>query len=432
MPSIFALLDCNNFYVSCERVFNPGLAGKPVVVLSNNDGCVIARSNEAKALGIGMGEPYFRCKALLERHQVRIFSSNYALYGDMSRRVMEVLGALEPEVEVYSIDEAFFRLPGAAEETLRRLGGRIRQIIGQYTGIPVSIGFGATKTLAKIANRLAKTNPEHEGVFALLPDGDIDAVLKRIAVGEVWGIGPRSSRKLAGRGIRTAFDLSRADEAWVRRNLSVTGVRTSHELRGIPCFSLEETPSPPHSLACSRSFGTPVSTLAEMREASVSYVSRAAEKLRQQRLQAGCLTLYLTTNRFRADQPQHAVGRTLILASPTADTSVLIAQVVRGLKELFRPGYAYQKVGVILTDLIPARIHQVNLFVPPGRNRGNLQQALDRINRIWGRDTLQYASAGLSKPWHHKQVRKSPSYTTNWRELPVVQATGDRRRGRRR
>ena len=423
MPPLFALLDCNNFYVSCERVFNPELEGQPVVVLSNNDGCIIARSNEAKALGIKMGEPYFRSKPLLDRNRVRVFSSNYALYGDMSQRVMEVLGCLEPEVEVYSIDEAFIRLPAAGEETLRILGREIRSRIRQHTGIPVSIGFAPTKTLAKLANRLAKKHPEHGGVFVILPDSDTGSVLKDIGVGEVWGVGGRSTRKLADHGIRTAYDLSRANETWIRKHLSLTGVRTMHELRGLSCFPLEETPQPKHSIACSRSFGALVTELRAMHEAAVCYVSRAAEKLRAQQLKAGCLILYLTTNRFRTDQPQYANSRTITLPCPTADTALLIEQATRCLKELFRPGYAYQKVGVVLSDLIPGHIHQGNLFITSRRNRDTLLLALDRINLRWGKDTLQYASAGLNKPWHHKQGMKSPSYTTSWRELPVVQAS---------
>ena len=420
MPSIFGLLDCNNFYVSCERLFNPGLEGKPVVVLSNNDGCVIARSNEAKALGIGMGEPYFRCKSLLEHHRVRVFSSNYALYGDMSQRVMEVLGGLESEVEVYSIDEAFLRLPMASAASLRATGGTLRRTIRRHTGIPVSIGYGPTKTLAKIANRIAKKQPGHDGVFAMGPGSDIEGILRDIEVGDVWGIGRRSAQKLALRGIRTAFDLSRADEAWVRRQLSIATVRTMHELRGIPCFSLEESPPPKHSIACSRSFGVLVAEQAQMREATITYVCRAAEKLREQHLKAASLTVYLTTNRHRADLPQYVGSRTIALPSPTGDTSALIEAATRLLAELFRPGYLYQKVGVILADLTPGHLQQPHLFLAPRRNRDNLDQALDRINRRWGRDTLQYGGAGLSKPWHNRRGMKSPSYTTSWQELPVV------------
>ncbi|NTV15171.1 MAG: Y-family DNA polymerase [Desulfobulbaceae bacterium] len=424
MPPLFALVDCNNFYVSCERVFKPELAGKPVVVLSNNDGCIIARSNETKALGIKMGEPYFRCLPLIERHQIKVFSSNYALYGDMSQRVMDVLGQLEPQVEIYSIDEAFIRLPAAKEEALGVIGHNIRRTVRQHTGMPVSVGFGSTKTLAKIANRIAKKNPAHGGIFSLVPGRDIDAVLKAVEVGDVWGIGGRSTQKLAGKGIHTAYDLSRADERWVRKNLSITGVRTMHELQGISCYPLEEMPPSKQSIACSRSFGVPVIALKDMLEAAASYVARAAEKLREQKLTAGCVTMYLTTNRFRNDQAQYSNSKTVTMSSPTADTAELIAQAGRCLKELFRAGYIYQKVGVVLTDLVSENISQANLFTRPRRNRASLLEALDQINHRWGNDTLQYASAGLAKPWQHKRTMKSPSYTTNWGQLPVVNASG--------
>ncbi len=422
MPTTFALLDCNNFYVSCERVFNPKLIGKPVVVLSNNDGCIIARSNEAKELGIKMGEPYFRCQPLLEHHQVHVFSSNYALYGDMSQRVMEVLSRLEPQVEVYSIDEAFLRLPAGDEKTLRLIGKNICRTIRQHTGIPVSIGFGPTKTLAKIANRIAKKNPAQRGGCIISAGDDLPPILKSMPVSEVWGIGGRATKKLAGQGIRTAYDLSRADANWLKKNLSITGVRTMRELQGVSCFPLTEIPPPKHSMACSRSFGTPVSELKDMHEATVTYVARAAEKIRAQQLKAGCLTLYLNTNRFSSSQPQYANNRTITLPYPTADTATLIAQAVATLKDLFRPGYAYQKVGVILTALTPEHIQQGNLFLTPRPNTDNLLLALDRINHRWGQDTLQYGSAGLDKPWHHKQNMKSPSYTTSWHELPVALA----------
>lgn len=420
--AVFALLDCNNFYVSCERVFNPALAGRPVVVLSNNDGCIIARSNEAKALGIAMGEPYFRCRPLLERHGVRVLSSNYALYGDMSRRVMEILAGLEPEVEIYSIDEAFFRLPAADEATLRQTGERICRIIGRDTGIPVSLGFGPSKTLAKLANRLAKQNPAHGGVFVMPPVAEERGeILQTVAVGDVWGIGSRSARKLSGRGIRSAADLSRADEEWVRRRLGIGGVRVIHELRGISCFSLENGPTPPHSLACSRTFGTAVDTLAELRAATAAYVARAAEKLRGQGLQAGSLTLYLTTNSFRPDLPQYANSRTLILAAPSADTGRLLAGAAGCLAEIYQPGYEYRKVGVILSDLSSGRVRQGHLFAATLPDRPLLQQALDRVNRRWGRDTLRYATTGLGLGKRlPRQAGKSPSYTTSWQELPVA------------
>jgi DNA polymerase V len=422
-PSLYALLDCNNFYASCERVFRPDLEGRPLVVLSNNDGCVIARSAEAKALGIGMGEPFHRCRPLLATHQVQVFSSNYALYGDLSRRVMEVLGRLEPEVEVYSIDEAFFRLPQAAPAALLANGRAIRATIRRQVGLPVSIGYGPTKTLAKIANRIAKKQPAHGGVLAIMPGQDVEQLLGTIEVGEIWGIGPHSARKLAARGICTGRDFKNADAALVRKLLTVTGARTQLELRGTPCIDLEAAPPPRKSIVTSRSFGQPVTSLADLREAVATYVTIAAEKLRGSGQKAGCLQVFLTTNRFRADAPQYANSQARTLGRATAATPELIGRALALLDELYRPGYVYQKVGVMLLDLRPEAGGQDELFTPPAspKNR-ELMGALDNINHRWGRDTLRYAATGLARPWWLRQAKKSPAYTTNWAELPVAKA----------
>ena len=422
MPTIFALIDCNNFYSSCERVFNPELEGKPVVVLSNNDGCIIARSNEAKALGIKMGEPYFRCKPLIERHRVRVFSSNYALYGDMSQRVMEILSHLEPEVEIYSIDEAFFRLPQANEESLLENGRNIRATVKKLVGIPVSIGYGPTKTLAKIANRVAKKHPEHGGVF-VLPDEGLDALLATIEVGDVWGIGRRQTQKLFACGISTALDLKNGNDTWLRKHLTVTGLRTAMELRGISCLPLEESPPPRKSVTSSRSFGQPVTYLAWLREALSSYIAIAAEKLRVEDLKTGCVQVYLTTNRFREGEPQYANSKTVTLPIHTSSTLELIHYADEVLRQLYRPGYAYKKVGVVLMDLVPAGHVQAHLFLTPPKGQEALMGAMDQINRRWGRDTLHSAAAGFLRPWKNKQERRSPSYTTSWAELPVVNAS---------
>src|SRR3989339_325175 len=422
MPAIFALIDCNNFYASCERVFNPELEGKPVVVLSNNDGCIIARSNEAKALGIKMGEPYFRCKPLIERHLVRVFSSNYALYGDMSQRVMEILSHLEPEVEIYSIDEAFFRLPQANEESLLENGRNIRATVKKLVGIPVSIGYGPTKTLAKIANRIAKKHPEHGGVF-VLPDEGLDALLATIEVGDVWGIGRRQTQKLFACGIRTALDLKNGNDTWLRKHLTVTGLRTAMELRGISCLPLEESPPPRKSVTSSRSFGQPVTYLAWLREALSSYIAIAAEKLRVEDLKTGCVQVYLTTNRFREGEPQYANSKTITLQIHISSTLDLIRYADEVLRQLYRPGYAYKKVGVVLMDLVPAGHVQAHLFLTPPKGQEALMGAMDQINRRWGRDTLHSAAAGFLRPWKNKQERRSPSYTTSWAELPVVNAS---------
>lgn len=296
MP-VFALVDCNNFYASCERVFNPRLIGRPVVVLSNNDGCVVARSNEAKALGIGMGVPEFKVRELIQRHDVAVLSSNYALYGDLSRRVMDTLRGLASQVEIYSIDEAFLDVSG--------FGGRLeharqmRQTVRQWTGIPVSVGIGPSKVLAKVANKLAKKTPGAEGVYDLCDEAARREALERFPVADVWGIGPAHAKLLLGHGCETAADLRDADERWIKKRLGVVGVRMVHELRGISCLPLERCPPAKKNIACTRSFGRYVETLAEMREAVASYAARAAVKLRRQGSCAGLLTVFLMTNNFR-------------------------------------------------------------------------------------------------------------------------------------
>ncbi|ADH84870.1 Y-family DNA polymerase [Desulfurivibrio alkaliphilus] len=420
MRKIYALLDCNNFYVSCERLFAPGLNGKPVVVLSNNDGCVIARSNEAKALGIGMGEPFFKCRRQLAADKVRVFSSNYPLYADISHRVMTVLARLEPEVEIYSIDEAFIRLPAADPAVLRETGRRIRATIGREIGIPVSIGFGATKTLAKVANRLAKRQPEHGGVF-VLADREIDTMLASVPVAEIWGIGRRSAAKLALGGITTALALKNAEDRRLRRQLTVTGLRTAMELRGIPCLPLEQCPPPSQSITTSRSFGRPVYEPAELKEALATYVGIAAEKLRAQRLTTGSLQVFLATSRFGAQQRQYANSTVVTLPSPCASTTELIRHAAKALQHIFRVGHAYQKVGVILLELTPAGRLQPNLFqAQPDQRQEALMAAMDTINHKWGRETLHSAATGLLRDWKNRQNRKSPAYTTSWHELPLV------------
>jgi len=420
---VFALLDCNNFYASCERLFRPELEGRPVVVLSNNDGCIIARSNEAKALGIGMGAPYFKNRALIEKHKVEVFSSNYALYGDISHRVMTILQQMEPEVEIYSIDEAFIRMPTGAGSDLTGQARCLRKKIRKDVGIPVSIGIGPTKTLAKVANRIAKKTPGLGGVFDLTIDADPDRLLAGIPAGDIWGIGPRNAETLRRQGIMTALDLKNSDDEWIRKRLSVVGLRTVMELRGTPCIPLDHEPAPRKSVVCSRSFRKPVFSLTDLGEAISSYVSVAAEKLRSEGLAAANLQVFLRTNRHRQDLPQHSDSRMVSLDQPTSSTPVLIRAALAGLGKIYRAGFAYQKAGVMLAGLTPAGVRQQNLFPPLPKNNGAVMEALDRINSRWGRNTVQYASSGLAKPWCMSQERKSPAYTTRWNELPVVKAS---------
>jgi DNA polymerase V len=422
MPPIFALVDCNNFYVSCERVFNPRLEGKPIVVLSNNDGCVVARSNEAKALGIAMGVPEFQIRPLLRAHQVQVFSSNYTLYGDMSQRVMETLEQFCPDLEVYSIDEAFLSLSGFSSRNFTEYGRTIRTTVKRWTGLPVSVGIAETKTLAKIANRVAKRTPDTNGVFDLLACSDRDALLGRVPVEEVWGIGRNLTRLLNQQGIMTALQLREADDQWIRKHLGIVGLRLVMELRGISCLDLEECPAPKQSLTCSRAFGQLISTLADMEEAVSSYTSRVAEKLRREQLAATVLTVCLTTNEFK-EGPQYSNALTMKLAVATDSTSDLVRSALQGIRTIYREGYRYKKAGVILTGLVPASHAQADLFDSQDRGKSKrLMSALDAVNNRWGADTLHYASSGISKAWKTQFHRRSPAYTTDWTALPIVTA----------
>jgi DNA polymerase V len=421
MNRLFALVDCNNFYASCERLFNPRLSGKPVVVLSNNDGCIIARSNEAKTLGIRMGTPYFQCEKFLQAHDVAVFSSNYALYGDISSRVMALLRRLEPAVEVYSIDEAFLHLSGIAGMTLTDYGGQLRRTVQRWTGIPVSIGIGPTKTLAKVAGRIAKKNAALQGVFDI-SKADIDEILGRFAVADVWGIGRRLAARLALCGISTALDLKNCDDDWLRKNLSITGLRTAMELRGIACISLEECPVSRKSIASSKSFGCRVESLAALKEALATYVEQAAVRLRGQHALANSLEISISTNRFSKTSVPYSGRRVITLAEPTASTTVLLNHALPALADLYQPGRSYQKAGVVLFGLVPESYYQPHLFAGQDKKSGPLMAALDRINGKWGRCTIQHAGAGLTKPWRNRQQKKSAAYTTSWQELPVVKA----------
>lgn len=420
MPPVFALVDCNNFYASCERVFNPTLNGQPIVVLSNNDGCVVARSNEAKALGIGMGVPEFQIRPLLSAHRVQVFSSNYTLYGDMSQRVMETLEQFSPDVEVYSIDEAFLSLVGFEPRGLIEHGRLIRRTVPQWTGIPVSVGIAETKTLAKIANRIAKRTPDTGGVFDLLACPDREALLGRVAVEDVWGIGPNHARLLKQHDITTALQLRGVDDQWIRKRMGIVGLRLVMELRGVSCLDLEQCPPPKQSLTCSRAFGKLISTLKEMEEAVSVYTSRVAEKLRCERLATTVLTVCLTTNEFK-EGPQYSNALTLKLPIATDSTADLIRCALQGIRAIYRDGYLYKKAVVVLTSLVPVSQTQADLFDSQDRRKfTRLMTALDAVNDRWGAGTLHYASSGITKAWETRFHRRSPAYTTDWDELPVV------------
>jgi DNA polymerase V len=417
-----AMVDCNNFYVSCERVFDPSLEGRPVVVLSNNDGCVISRSNEAKALGIRMGEPVFKRKEFFAQQGVRILSSNYALYGDLSARVMQVLARFSPEVEAYSIDEAFLQFHSLSSRQLRSTARTIHRTVRQWTGIPVCVGLARTKTLAKIANHLAKKAPAAGGVWMLDEAADIESRLDRLAVDEVWGIGRRTTKFLNSRGITTALQLSRQPLDWVRRRLTVTGLHTVMELKQMSCIPFEEAPPPAKSLVCSRSFGRRVTDLNGLEESLSTRVQEAAAKLRSRRLVAGAMQVFIETSRF-GPGAFYANSGTCTLEVPTSDTVTLHAAALRLLRGLFLPGVAYKKTGVMCLDLQPEGARQLTFgdVVPAARPRKALMQVMDRMNATYGRGTLSLAAAGLgAKSWHMRQEHHSPRYTTRWADLPVA------------
>lgn len=420
-----AVIDCNNFYISCERVFDPRLAGRAVVVLSNNDGCIIARSNEAKRLGIRMGAPLFQVADLLKRHEVAVLSSNYTLYGDMSARVMRVLEEASPETEIYSIDEAFMNLAagewrGAKQKDYADAGRELQRRVRKWTGIPVTIGIAETKTLAKIAARIAKTSDKTRGVLSLLGSTHTERALARTPIEDVWGIGRAHAAMLRGACVMTALDLRNKDDAWVRRRMSIVGLRLVHELRGVSCLPLEFAPPPKRSLTVSRSFGSPVETLSEMREAVAHFAARAAEKLRGENLIAGALTIFLSTNRFNS-APQYASSAIVHLPVPTDFTPELIRAAHRGADRIFAEGYSYKKAGVILLELLPAAPAQPNLYATRDEQReAEVMSVVDRINARFGQGTIRYLATGVERRWQTRADNRSPRYTTHWREIITI------------
>jgi DNA polymerase V len=421
MNTRFALVDCNNFYASCERVFNPRLIGKPVVILSNNDGCVIARSEEAKQLGIPMGAPAYKHQAVFQKNGVHVLSSNYALYGDMSARVMETLRPNVAAMEMYSIDEAFLSLEDwQGVEIAREIRARVRR----WTGIPVSIGIGATKTLAKIANRMAKKTPELGGVLDLGMVKDIDEMLARIPCEDIWGIGKRLAARLAVGGIRTGYDLKYADTTWVRKSLGVLGERIVRELNGITCLALEEIPASKKGIASARSFGRPVQSLEELEEALATYTVRVGEKLRGGGLLATQVHVFLTTNPFSDTHPQYSAGAQAALPSPSNHTPDLIACGLRLLRGIYRPGHHYKKTGIFVTELIAEVDRQPDFFENTDaieRHR-QLDNVIDQLNRKLGKNAIRYGSMGTKANWAMRQEKRSRSFTSRWTELPIAKA----------
>lgn len=419
----FALVDCNNFYASCEKLFRPDLANKAVVVLSNNDGCVVARCPLAKQLGIRMGIPAFQLQALLQSGAVVAFSSNYALYADMSARVMKTLAELAPGIEVYSIDEAFLDLSGLAATERLRLAQLIRQRVRQWLGLTVCVGIAPTKTLAKLANAAAKQYPATAGVVDLTEPSRQQKLLALSPVGEVWGIGHKLSQRLQSLDIHTALQLATADAGWIRQQFSVVEQRIVQELNGQSCLQLDELPQPKQQIISSRSFGTVICQRQQMSEALSEYISRACQKLRQEQQQACQLTVFLRTSPF-ARQPYYADSRTGRLALPSSDTRDFLQLMPTLLAAIWRDGHRYSKAGVMLTDFYPATVLQPDLFAADSSadrsGRGSqLMQVLDLINHS-GRGKIWFAGQGIQQQWQMKRQWLSPAYTTNWQQLAWV------------
>lgn len=426
---MFGLVDANNFYCSCERVFNPRLAGVPVVVLSNNDGCVISRSNEAKALGVAMGEPYFKIKHLVPTHGIRVFSSNYALYGDMSRRVMGYLGEIAPGQEIYSIDECFLDLGWMdrwVATDLVAYAQRIRGEVWRRTHIPTCVGIAPTKTLAKLANRIAKKYPAFNGVVDLSDPVRRQRALKLVAVTDVWGIGQQYAGKLLAQGIATAADLSLCSESWARKHLGgVVGARLVRELQGYPCLALapsEDGTLARQSIACSRSFGQPLSSFPDVLSAVAAFTSRAAEKLRRQKSVVNILTVFLNKNRFGTEPPPYSFSTSITLSVPTADTLELVRLA---LKRLWLPGTVYKKAGVVFSGLESAVGSTLDLFSDPQQSAASaaLMSRLDALNQRYGTGTVKVAVAlptSGTPPWQGLSQQRSPAYTTSWEGLLSV------------
>ena len=424
VTAVFALIDGNNFYASCERVFNPKLQNVPIIVLSNNDGCVIARSNEAKAFGIKMGAPFHEMRQLVEKHGVRAFSSNYTLYGDMSARMMQTLSEFSPDTEVYSIDECFLGMEGFQHFDLIEYGQTIRETVKRNVGIPCSVGIALTKTLAKVANRFAKKNLEHNGVMVIAEEDVRRAVLLNTEIDDVWGIGRQYGQKLKAHGVTNALQLSKMSPAWGKANLGgVVGERLIHELNGLSCIDLEMVQDPKKNIAATRAFGKVVTEQEDISEALSFHVSRAAEKLRAQKSVANIVTFFFHSNPFSKSLPFFQVYHSVKLPIATSDTRQFNDPVQQMLKKLFRPNIRYHKCGVMLQGITDATRLQSDFFNAPDSDKTiELMKTLDSLNHRFGRDTLKFGRSGFKLDWKTQAKMKSPNFTTNWNDLLKVKS----------
>jgi len=416
--TVYALADCNNFYVSCERVFNPKLEGRPVIVLSSNDGCAIARSNEAKELGVKMAQPVYQIAGLVKRHDIQVLSANFHLYSDMSNRVMQVLANTAPATQRYSIDECFLDITGMTED-LNDFGRLVQAKVLQWTGIPVGIGIAETKTLAKVANRIAKTSKKTGGVVNLVASPWQAKALEMTEVGDVWGIGKQFTKKLNRNGVMTALDLTEQPDPWIKKEMGVGGLKTVWELRGEDCIGFESIPQPKKTTLVSRSFGKTVTNLDYLINAISVFATTAAQEIRKANLVSSTVSVFIETNRF-SKGPKCAPARSIELSPATNNTKHIVGAAIQGLKEIHRTGFKYKKAGVMLLDLVDADHAPQSLFDDPDPKDDKLIEVFDQINRQQGPGTINFGTAGQASGWRSHSDHRSPRYTTEWDGIPVV------------
>ncbi len=418
---MFALVDCNNFYASCERIFQPTLNDKPIAILSNNDGCVIARSNEAKALGLPMGAPAHKFSSFFRQHNVQVFSSNYPLYGDMSQRVMDVLRQFTPEVEVYSIDEAFLHFDGFDRYHMETYAQQIRKRVRKWTGMPVSIGLGPSKSLAKVANRVVKKFANKtKGVYVIDSEEKRIKALKWLPIADVWGIGRQHARQLAFKNIETAYDFTQLSDDWVRKHMSVVGLRLKKDLEGTATLPLELVPSPKKAIATTRSFEFLIDSYEEMQERISTYATLCAEKLRRQGSNCHAVYVFVRSNPFMPDLPQYRNGMLVSMSSASQSSLTISKYALKGLERIYKNGIQYKKVGVMVTGIVPKSAQQLTLFDKEDTRHDALMQRIDHLHRKYGPHKIKLANQDLNRTFKMKQAHLSPRYTTDINDIITV------------
>jgi DNA polymerase V len=416
--TIYALVDCNNFYVSCERMFNPKLEGRPVIILSSNDGCAIARSNEAKECGVKMAQPLYQFTDIVKKHDIQVLSANFHLYTDMSNRVMQVLADMAPNTQQYSIDECFLDITGMTDD-LGEHGHAVRAKVKQWTGIPVGVGIAETKTLAKVANRIAKVSKKADGVLNLVGSQWREKALEMTEVGDVWGVGKQFTKKLNRNGIYTALDLTKQPDGWIRKEMGVGGLKTVRELRGEDCIGFESVPQPKQTTLVSRSFGQTITELDDLINAVTVFATTAAADIRRANLVSSSISVFMETNRF-SKEPQYAPSQSVELSPASNNTKHIVRAAVQGVKQAYREGFKFKKAGVMLLDLVDADHAPQSLFDSHNPRDDKLIEAFDQINRQQGPGSINFGTAGQPSAWHSASAFRSPRYTTEWSDIPTV------------